>query len=346
MKTRDFCFELPSDLVAQAPESDRQNARLLVVRRDTGSLVHARVRDLPDFIGAETLQVMNDSRVRKSRLFSGDGSEFLFLERLGPSGWSVLVHRSRTGRKLTRFEFPDGISAELEPSPGMQKSAIFSRPLDDDYLERHGHVPLPPYIRRPDNSSDIADYQTVYARRPGSAAAPTAGLHFSPALLEALRKGGVGSAFVTLHVGLGTFLPIKSENLEDHLMHEEWYEVPEETANSVDAAREKGGRILAVGTTSLRTLESAAVIRNDPAGPDTPPVWRLQAGPGRTSLFIAPGYRFRLVDRLLTNFHTPRSSLLVLVSAFAGYALVMGAYAEAVRRRYRFFSYGDAMLIL
>ena len=233
----------------------------------------------------------------------------------------------------SRYSFPEGVEAEIDGEDGEFRFLRFSRDIDDDWLDRVGHIPLPPYIRREDEVADADRYQTVYARAVGSSAAPTAGLHFTSGILEELHARGIGTAFVTLHVGLGTFLPVREKRVEDHVMHEEAYSLSEETADAVEKAKAERRPVLAVGTTSVRTLESA---------------WkdgRLERGAGRTSIYIYPGYRFKVVDRLFTNFHTPESTLLMLVSAFAGRELILDTYAEAVRERYRFFSYGDAMYI-
>ncbi|MBN1834432.1 MAG: tRNA preQ1(34) S-adenosylmethionine ribosyltransferase-isomerase QueA [Spirochaetales bacterium] len=339
MKTSSFSFELPPELIAQEPAVERGSSRLLVLDRSSGRVSHRLVRELPELLEPGTLVLLNDSRVRKARLFAeaeGTGTrvEFLLLREIQPARWAVLVSRARKQVPGKRYRFPAGVEGRIVGSEGEFRLVEFSRPIDDAYLEEHGHVPLPPYIRRSDTPADAARYQTVYARRAGSAAAPTAGLHLTDALLEALQARGVEIAELTLHVGAGTFLPIRTERIEEHRMHEEWYFVPEASAEAINRACAQGRPVLAVGTTAVRAVESA---------------WRegeVRAGEGRTGLFIAPGYRFRVVSRLLTNFHTPRSSLLVLVSALAGRERVLEAYAEAVRERYRFFSYGDAMLIV
>jgi S-adenosylmethionine:tRNA ribosyltransferase-isomerase len=338
VKTRAFFFRLPRDLIAQEPPPERGSSRLLVLDRTAGSTRHAHIADLPDFVSPGTVIVLNDSRVRKARLVgispdTGGRLEVLLLEELRPGVWKVLAERARR-REGRAFSFPEGIVGTVrQPAEGsclLEFSARFS----DDYLERNGHVPLPPYIRRPDNATDAERYQTVYARHPGSAAAPTAGLHLTLPLLESLRQRGVLLVYATLHVGPGTFLPIRSETLEGHQMHEEAYHIPDDCARKVNEARREGRDVLAVGTTAVRTLESAFLNGE------------VRPGPGRSALFIYPGFRFQVVRRLLTNFHTPRSTLLVLVAAFAGRQRVLRAYRDAVRRRYRFFSYGDAMLIL
>lgn len=339
MKTSSFSFDLPSELIAQEPASRRDSSRLLVLERSSGRISHRLVGELPELIQPGTVMILNDSRVRKARLFaaaerSGSRVEFLLLRELEPGLWKAMVSKARKQVPGKRFRFPGGVEGAIVGSDGEFRLVSFSPLVDDAYLEEHGHVPLPPYIRRADTPADAARYQTVYARRPGSAAAPTAGLHLTDELLAALRGRGVEIAELTLHVGAGTFLPIRAERIEEHRMHEEWYSVPEASAAAINRAAREGRPILAVGTTAVRAVESA---------------WRggaVQTGEGRTALFIAPGYRFRVITRLLTNFHTPQSSLLVLVSALAGRERVLAAYAEAIQRRYRFFSYGDAMLIL
>lgn len=342
MKTRSFSFRLPRDRVAQQPLERRDSSRLLVLGRSTGDIAHHRFGELPDLVEPGTLLLLNDSRVRKARLLgrspTGGVAEFLLLEETQPGVWKCLAGRARKQRPGNTYRFPGGVSgvvvtpADSEPDPAFRFLRL-DPPIAEAYLERHGHVPLPPYITRPDSSADAERYQTVYARALGSAAAPTAGLHLTEALLEALRERGVQVASLTLHVGTGTFLPIRTEDIDAHRMHEEGYDIPESTALAVDRALDEGRKVLAVGTTVVRAVESA---------------WRegkVASGAGRTSLFIKPGYRFRVVSQLLTNFHTPRSTLLVLVSAFAGRTRLLRAYREALARGYRFFSYGDAMLI-
>jgi S-adenosylmethionine:tRNA ribosyltransferase-isomerase len=337
VKTRAFSFKLPTELIAQEPPAQRGSSRLLVLDRSSGTLRHERITDLPSLLPAGTVVVLNDSRVRRARLFgsspqTGGSIEVLLLERLEGGRWRALAAkaRSRCGRP---YLFPEGVQGTVVESSGDSCTVEFTPPVDEDYLERQGHVPLPPYIRRADTGTDAERYQTVFARRTGSAAAPTAGLHFTPRLLAELQQRGVQIAYLTLHVGLGTFLPIRSEDIEGHVMHEEAFTVPRAVRLAVEAAKGEGRKVLAVGTTVVRTLESAW----DGSG--------LREGDGRTWLYITPGYEFRVVDRLFTNFHTPGSSLLVLVSAFAGLDRIMEAYREAVGQRYRFFSYGDAMLI-
>lgn len=357
MKTDDFNFDLPESLIAQFPPERRGSSRLFVLDRDTGERSHALVSDLVRFVEPGTLMVFNDSRVRKARLYAratdtGAEVEFLLLammpgrgeqgnpaDRTGGSGpvgsvWRVMTSKAKKQKPGRRYEFPGGLAGWIAAESEDEKILEFERPIDDDYLDRHGHVPLPPYIKRSDDLDDSSRYQTVYARETGSAACPTAGLHFTPELLAQIEDAGIKTAWVTLHVGLGTFLPVRVDEIEQHRMHEESYCVPEATSLAIAEARSEGRKVLAVGTTSLRTLESAWV-----------PGQGVAAGPSSTGIFIYPGYRFKVVDRLFTNFHTPKSTLLMLVAAFAGRGTILDAYAEAVREGYRFFSYGDAMLI-
>jgi S-adenosylmethionine:tRNA ribosyltransferase-isomerase len=337
VKTSLFSFDLPEDLIAQEPAVERESARLLVLDRATGASSDSTVRDLAPWIAPGTVVVLNDTRVRKARLFAespgGGRMEILLLARRGPDLWEALAGRARRLKHGKVLRFPGGVMGIIEEAEGETRLVRFDPPIDETWLEKHGHVPLPPYIRRPDTSADQERYQTVFSRVHGSAAAPTAGLHFTARLLEELKGRGVEVAWVTLHVGLGTFLPIRTDEIEDHGMHEERYWIPRATKDLVDAAKIAGRPVLAVGTTVVRTLESAWTDQG------------LREGEGSTRIYITPGFSFRVVDRLFTNFHTPRSSLLVLVSAFAGRELILKTYAEAVQKRYRFFSYGDAMLI-
>ena len=345
MKTNDFYFDLPDNLIAQYPPDERGRSRLMVMDREKGRLEHRMVRELPSLLEKGTLAVFNDSRVRKARLpgvseASGATAEFLLLKRLDDLSWQVLVKRSGRRKPGDRYVFDD-VSAGVRPVTNAAEGEgtlilRFDRPIDDAWLDIHGHVPLPPYIKRKDTKNDSERYQTVYAREHGSAAAPTAGLHFTAELLEGLRNAGIEITFVTLHVGLGTFLPVRTENIEEHRMHAENYSIDGESALSIERAKAGGKKILAVGTTSCRVLESAWL---DGGG-------RLKRGEGSTSIFIYPGFEFKVVDQLFTNFHTPLSTLLMLVSAFAGRDFILDSYKEAVREGYRFFSYGDACLIL
>ena len=338
----DFDFDLPAELIAQHPAPERSASRLLDASAEPP--VDRVFRELPARLEPGDLLIFNDTRVIKARLLgakaSGGAVEAL-VERLLP-GHEVLAHlrasKSPKPGSAVRFVSADAAShfeAEVLGRGGPDGSLFHLRfpgePLA--LLERHGHVPLPPYITHADTAEDERRYQTVFAKHPGAVAAPTAALHFDEAVLAALRERGVKLASVTLHVGAGTFQPVRSENLAEHRMHSEWFEVPQATVDAVAATRAAGGRVVAVGTTTLRALESAALGGT------------LQAGARDTDIFITPGFRFHVVDRLITNFHLPKSTLMMLVSAFAGHERVMGLYAHAVRERYRFFSYGDAMLL-
>lgn len=337
MKTSDFDFTLPEELIAQWPSERREDSRLMVVAPGEGSIRHRRIGDLPSLIEPGTVVVLNDTKVRRARLIGttarGGRVELLLVERIGDRRWRAMISRSRRRRVGDLLVLPDGLSAEIVGREGELGLIRFDRDIDDDWLDRFGHVPLPPYIRREDAPLDAERYQTVFARAPGSVAAPTAGLHLTSALLAAIEERGAVIAPVTLHVGLGTFLPIRTTEVEEHHMHEERYSVSDESAELLNRALAERRPILAVGTTSVRTVESAA--REG----------RVVAGEGSTSLFIYPGFRFSVVSTLLTNFHTPGSSLILLVSAFGGRELLRRAYEVAIEERYRFFSYGDAMLI-
>ena len=354
MLVRDFDYFLPSERIAQEPVA-RGESRLLVLEEPAGSTArHRRIGDLPELLRAGDLLVVNDTRVIPARLFGrrlGDGGEeggrieILLVERLEGEGaqgeeWEVLARPGRKVRDGVRIRFEDGLEAEVvgRVEDGRYR-ARFSEPVGP-HLERLGHVPLPPYIKRADRAEDRERYQTVFAERPGAIAAPTAGLHFTPELLERLAARGIAIARVTLHVGIGTFKPVTAELVHEHRMDEERYEVPEATAVAIRECRRRGGRVVAVGTTVVRTLESTAA-RAEAAGAAA---GEVAAGAGRTGLFIVPGFRFRAVDALLTNFHLPRSTLLMLVAAFAGRDRVLAAYEEAIAEGYRFYSYGDAML--
>jgi S-adenosylmethionine:tRNA ribosyltransferase-isomerase len=334
----DFDFELPPELIAQHPAPERSGSRLL---DGTAPLPVDRVfRDLPALLAPGDLLVVNDTRVIKARLLgekpTGGAVEAL-VERVFPGTHEVWAHlrASKSPRPGTVVRFADAFDAQVLGRAGPEDALFHLRFPDDPFvlLWRHGHVPLPPYITHADSADDEARYQTVFADKPGAVAAPTASLHFDDAVLAALAARGVQRATVTLHVGAGTFQPVRSENIAEHRMHSEWYEVPAATVQAIEATQAAGGRVVAAGTTALRALESAALDG------------RLRARQGETDLFITPGFRFRVVDRLVTNFHLPRSTLMMLVSAFAGHAHVMALYRHAIESRYRFFSYGDAMLL-
>jgi len=334
----EFDYELPAELIAQEPLPERDAGRLLVLPREQGEPQHRMVRDLPGLLRAGDLLVVNDARVIPARLRgrkegTGGKVEVLLVEPLGGADWLALAQSSKPLRPGAGIE-AHGARLTVVEARG-EGEIVVRLPLDGDalwrYLDEAGEMPLPPYIERPARAEDRERYQTIFARERGAVAAPTAGLHFTPRLLEELRGKGVRVAEVTLHVGPGTFLPVRARRVEDHRMHRERYHVPAATVDAVASARD---RVIAVGTTALRTLEAA----HDGEA--------LREGPGSTDLFITPGYRFRAVQGLLTNFHLPRSTLLMLVSAFAGLPRIRAAYREAVARRYRFFSYGDAMLIV
>ena len=338
MLTRDFDYDLPAERIAQQP-APRGESRLLVLDREER---HRRVRDLPRLLRPGDLLVLNDTRVIPARLYGhragAEGKiEILLTEKAGERDWDALVKPGRRARPGTVIAFDDasGLTAEvIEKDPSGRHRLRFSEPVEP-HLDRLGHVPLPPYIHRPDEVADRETYQTVYARHPGAIAAPTAGLHFSAELLQEIRDSGIEIAAVTLHVGLGTFKPVTADRIADHRMERERWDVPQEAAEAIRKARDRGSRIVAVGTTVVRTLESAAISGEGVVSP----------GSGSTELFITPGFHFRAVDVLLTNFHLPRSTLLMLVSAFAGRERILGAYAEAIHEGYRFYSYGDAMLV-
>jgi S-adenosylmethionine:tRNA ribosyltransferase-isomerase len=337
----DFDFSLPEGLIAQQPAPQRSASRLLDGRGNVPA--DRQFRDLPSLLSAGDLVVFNDTRVIKARLFgekpTGGAVEAL-IERIEPGHRVIAQLRvSKSPRPGTTIRFADAFNAQVMGRTGSDGSMyVLGFPSDPlALLEQHGHVPLPPYISHADAALDLERYQSVFAQRPGAVAAPTASLHFDEALLAALDARGVSRASITLHVGAGTFQPVRSDNLAEHRMHSEWYEVPLETARAIAAARRRGGRVVAVGTTALRALESAALL-----GSAEQP---LASGARETELFITPGFQFRVVDTLVTNFHLPKSTLLMLVCAFAGYEHLRALYRHAIEARYRFFSYGDAMLI-
>ncbi|HAG77918.1 MAG: tRNA preQ1(34) S-adenosylmethionine ribosyltransferase-isomerase QueA [Pseudomonas sp.] len=336
MQVADFFFQLPDALIARHPLAERRASRLLVLEGETGKLSHRNFADLLDHVRPGDLMVLNNTRVIPARLFGqkATGGKLEILVERVVGNRSVLAHvRSSKSPKVgSKILLDGGGEAEMIA----RHDALFELEFDEDVLpllERIGHMPLPPYIDRPDDAADRERYQTVYAQRAGAVAAPTAGLHFDEALLQTLRESGVETAYVTLHVGAGTFQPVRVERIEEHHMHREWLEVGQDVVDAVAACRSRGGRVIAVGTTSVRSLETAA--RDG----------ELKPFSGDTDIFIYPGKSFHVVDALVTNFHLPESTLLMLVSAFAGYPETMAAYAEAVAQRYRFFSYGDAMFI-
>ncbi|KAA6182843.1 tRNA preQ1(34) S-adenosylmethionine ribosyltransferase-isomerase QueA [Thiohalocapsa marina] len=337
MRRADFAFDLPPELIAQRPLSERTASRLLVLDGQSGDLADRMFRDLPSLLRAGDLLVFNDTRVLPARLFarkeSGGRAEILIERLLAPTQASAHVRASKSPKPGSRLLLDGGARVEVT---GRDEDLFLLRSTDADFpelLRAHGHMPLPPYIERADEPVDQQRYQTVYARRDGAVAAPTAGLHFDEALLARLRLLGVETAHLTLHVGAGTFQPVRVDDLDQHRMHAEWLEVDAALCRRVQETRAAGGRVIAVGTTSVRGLETAA------AG------GALEPFRGDSRLFIRPGYRFRVVDAMVTNFHLPESTLLMLVSAFAGHGAVLAAYAHAVERGYRFFSYGDAMFL-
>lgn len=340
MNTKDFYYDLPQELIAQTPLTDRTASKLLVLDRKTKNLEHRHFFDIVEYLKPGDCLVMNNTRVIPARLYgvkegTGGKIEFLLLKRVELDVWEVILKPGRRAKKGTKFIFGDGIlTAEIidTKEDGGRLVKFFYDGVWEEILDKLGEMPLPPYIK--EKLSDKERYQTVYSKIEGSAAAPTAGLHFTPELLEKIKQKGVKLAFVTLHVGLGTFRPVSVENVEDHIMHSEYYEISRETAEIINKARESGGRIIAVGTTSVRTLETCT----DSNG-------KVCEAIGETKIFIYPGYKFKAVDALITNFHLPESTLLMLVSAFADKATVMEAYKTAVNEHYRFFSFGDAMFI-
>jgi S-adenosylmethionine:tRNA ribosyltransferase-isomerase len=343
LKTRLFHYDLPADLIAQRPLPQRDASRLLVLDRKTGRVAHSFVKDLADWLLPEDLLVLNQTKVIPARLWAvkpetGAKIEIFLLRKTGegPLEWEALIAPAKRVKNNPLLKIIPRGEAQVLESLGqghflvrLEKTGAFPK-----FLASAGHIPLPPYIKRQDEIADRNRYQTLFAKKEGSVAAPTAGLHFTPKLFSSLKKRGVRTAQVTLHVGLGTFLPVLAADTEDHVMHPEFFEVPRLVVAAARKARQKGGRVVALGTTVARALESAAQTGV------------LQPARGETRIFITPGYEFKAVDALFTNFHQPESTLLMMVSAFAGTDRMMAAYAEAIREKYRFFSYGDAMLIL
>ncbi len=341
MKTSDFYFDLPQELIAQDPLEDRSSSRLLVLDRETGKTEHHIFKDVIDYLNPGDCLVVNNTKVIPARLFgSKEGTEakieILLLKRKENDVWETLVKPGKKAKSGTRISFGDGLLTGEVIDVVEEGNRLIKFTYDgifEEILDQLGQMPLPPYITH--QLKDKNRYQTVYAKHDGSAAAPTAGLHFTPELLEAIKAKGVNVAHVTLHVGLGTFRPVKVEDVASHHMHSEFYIVEEDQAKLINETKLRGGKIVSVGTTSCRTLESAT----DEQGV-------LHAGSGWTDIFIYPGYQFKMIDRLITNFHLPESTLLMLVSALAGKEHIMAAYEEAVKEKYRFFSFGDAMMIL
>lgn len=344
----DYDFELPDSLIAQHPAAERTASRLLLV--NGASFADKQFTDLPGLLNPGDLLIMNDTRVLRARFFgqkNTGGQVEVLIERIdgGPSAGKsarAQIRASKSPKPGTRLHLADAFDVEVTGRDGeFFMLALLADEARDFWqlTEAHGLLPLPPYITHTPGSDDETRYQTVYAKNPGAVAAPTAGLHFDETILAQLKAEGIETATVTLHVGAGTFQPVRAENLDEHVMHHEWYHLPGATVEAIDACRARGGKVVAVGTTSLRALESAARHQNiQPGG-------ALHADSRETDLFIRPGYQFKVVDRLITNFHLPKSTLLMLVSAFAGYDTMRAAYQHAIDQQYRFFSYGDAMLL-
>ena len=340
MNTKDFYFDLPKELIAQTPLKERTASRLLALNKKNGEISHKHFYDIIDYLNEGDCLVMNNTRVIPARLYgvkegTGGKIEFLLLKRIEGNKWEVILKPGKKAKKGARFSFGEGLlTAEIldQKEVGGRIVEFFYNGIWEEILDKLGEMPLPPYIK--EKLGDRERYQTVYSKIEGSAAAPTAGLHFTDELLEKIRKKGIKTAFVTLHVGLGTFRPVSVDNVENHVMHSEYYEISEETAKIINETKKSGGRIVAVGTTSVRTLETC-----------TSEAGEVLAKSGETKIFIYPGYKFKAVDALITNFHLPESTLLMLVSAFSDKEMMLSAYKTAVDEKYRFFSFGDAMFI-
>jgi len=339
MKIKDYSFNLPKEQIAQFPPEERGTANLLVLNKTNGKILHKNMQNFPEYIDSNTIVVFNNSRVRKARLFAvstdtNSKVEFFMLKKIDGSKWEVMVTKAKKQIPGRTYLFDGGATGTiLENISDNHRIVEFNKEIDDDYLEINAHMPLPPYIKRADSVIDTERYQTVFSKEIGSCAAPTASLHFTNEIIDRIKQKGAQIAYVTLHVGLGTFAPVRTEYLDDHIMHYEDFYISDECANIIETGIKEGKKILAVGTTSIRTLESA---------------WengKLKRGSQSTNLFIKPGYQFKIVNKVFTNFHTPESTLLVLVSTFASKEYIDAAYKEAVEKGYMFFSYGDAMLI-
>ncbi len=339
MKTSDFYYDLPQELIAQTPIEPRDASRLMVLSKEDGSISHNHFFDLPKFLKKGDCLVLNDTRVLPARLYgvrkdTGSTVEFVLLRQHGSRLWECLAGPGKKAKKGCEFSFSDKLSAVVADVKA-DGNRMLEFCFDGDFfaaLDEVGQMPLPPYIK--EKLKDRERYQTVYSKQAGSAAAPTAGLHFTPQMLDEIKRSGVKTAYVTLHVGLGTFRPVKTEDITEHKMHSEHYYIPKEAAGLINETKKSGGRVICVGTTSCRTLESCAAKYGG-----------IRACSGETDIFIYPGFRFRCMDALITNFHLPESTLIMLVSAFAGYENTMNAYKTAVSEKYRFFSFGDAMFI-
>ena len=341
MKTSDFYYDLPKELIAQIPVEPRDSSRLLVLDRKSGKITHKHFYDIIDYLHEGDLIVANDSRVLPARIYgikeeTGARVEFLLLHQISGNRWETLCKPGKKAKEGARFVFGDGLLSATVTEVKDDGNRVVDFDCDENFfavLDKIGKMPLPPYIT--EELTDQERYQTVYSHELGSAAAPTAGLHLTNALMDKIREKGVKIAYVTLHVGLGTFRPVKVDDVTNHKMHSEHYEIPEETAKLIQETKQNGGRVIAIGTTSCRTLESVATQCGE-----------IKPCEGFTDIFIYPGYEFKVLDGLITNFHLPESTLIMLVSAFAGYDNIMNAYKTAVEEKYRFFSFGDAMVIL
>lgn len=339
MKLTEFDYQLPETLIAQTPCEPRDQSRLLVLKRGKESLEHQRFYELLEHLNSEDILVFNDTKVLPARLFgcktdTGAKIEILLLKRLNGNDWECLAKPGKKLRQGAKITFSEELSGEIiaQTEFGGRIIRFFFDGVFEEIIERIGHMPLPPYIH--ERLENKERYQTVYAKNAGAAAAPTAGLHFTPELFEKIAAKGIARAFVTLHVGLGTFRPVEVDDVLQHKMHSEFYSLSQQTVELIEKAKAKGGRVIAVGTTAIRTLETAGASGV------------LKAGSGWTDIFIYPGYQFKVIDGMITNFHLPKSTLLMLISAFAGKEKIMQAYEEAIANKYRFFSFGDAMLIL
>ncbi|CAD7837654.1 S-adenosylmethionine:tRNA ribosyltransferase-isomerase [Olavius algarvensis spirochete endosymbiont] len=340
MQANLFSFNLPDELIAKVPSGRRGDSRLIVCdRNEDGPPQHTAMIKLPDFLSPGTVMVFNDTKVRKARVYARRSdtegiSEFLFLHQTREGEWNCIVNRMRKKRIGQNWFFPGDILGTITNLRSENLCTIKLNPIpDESWFEKSGHIPLPSYIGRLDNREDEERYQTVYSRNIGSAAAPTAGLHFTQEIMQILRENDIEICWITLQIGLGTFSPVRERDIQNHIMHLESYNIPYETAEKITAAKKDGRKVLAVGTTTVRTLETSWSSN------------KLASGAGKTDLFIYPGYRFKVVDQLFTNLHTPKSTLLMLVSAFLGRKRLLEAYDIAIEENYRFFSYGDAMLI-
>ncbi len=340
MTTKDFYYDLPQELIAQVPLEDRTSSKLLVLNKETGTVSHKVFKEITDYLIEGDCLVLNNTRVIPARLYgvkegSGGKIEFLLLKRIELNKWEVILKPGKKARIGSRFVFGDGIlTAEvLEIIEDGKRIVEFTYTgVWEEVIDKLGEMPLPPYIHH--KLEDKERYQTIYSKIEGSAAAPTAGLHFTDELLDTIKSKGVNVVYLTLHVGLGTFRPVSVENVENHIMHTEYFELSDDVANIINTTKKNGGRVIAVGTTSVRTLETLGTDDG-----------KIIAGKGETNIFIYPGYNFKIIDAMITNFHLPESTLLMLISAFAGKDKVFNAYNEAIKNKYRFFSFGDAMFI-